>query len=58
MPIDRRRKDKKGIASPQRADMGEVDFDVMEWLEGERLEHERRMQELGCGGSSKKTGRW
>jgi hypothetical protein len=25
----------------------EMSFDVVEWLEGERLEHERRMQELG-----------
>jgi hypothetical protein len=25
----------------------EMSFDVAEWLEGERLEHERRMQELG-----------
>jgi hypothetical protein len=22
--------------------------DVLEWLESERIEHERRMQELGC----------
>jgi len=29
-------------------DSGEMDFDVLEWLEGERLEYERRMQELGC----------
>jgi hypothetical protein len=31
---------------------GEMSFDVVEWLEGERQEHERRMQELGC---SRKT---
>jgi len=27
---------------------GEMSFDVVEWLEGERQEHEKRMQELGC----------
>jgi hypothetical protein len=26
----------------------EMSFDVAEWLEGERAEHERRMQQLGC----------
>jgi len=25
-----------------------TDFEVLEWLESERMEHERRMQELGC----------
>jgi len=25
----------------------EMSLDVAEWLEGERLEHERKMQELG-----------
>lgn len=26
----------------------EMNPDVLEWLESERIEHERRMQELGC----------
>jgi hypothetical protein len=30
------------------ADQKGFDFDVTEWLEGERLEHEKRMRELGC----------
>ena len=31
----------------------EMSFDVVEWLDGERLEHERRMQELGYPCESK-----
>jgi hypothetical protein len=27
----------------------EMSFDILEWLESERLEHEKRMQGLGCG---------
>ncbi|MGD0979536.1 MAG: hypothetical protein ABR962_10405 [Candidatus Bathyarchaeia archaeon] len=26
----------------------EMSFDILEWLESERLEHEKRMQWLGC----------
>jgi len=28
-------------------DSAEMSLDVAEWLDGERLEHERKMQELG-----------
>jgi hypothetical protein len=27
----------------------EMSIDILEWLESERLEHENRMQGLGCG---------
>jgi hypothetical protein len=33
-------------------DSEEMSFDVLEWLESERLEHERRMQQLGCPSKS------
>jgi hypothetical protein len=26
----------------------EMSFDILEWLESERLEHEKRIQGLGC----------
>jgi hypothetical protein len=41
------RKRSNGADINRSADMDsvEMDFDVLEWLEGERLEHERRMQE-------------
>lgn len=37
------------IHSNQSEDVGsaEMSFDVVEWLESERLEHEKRMQEHG-----------
>jgi hypothetical protein len=33
-------------------DSEEMSFDVLEWLGSERLEHERRMQKLGCPSKS------
>jgi hypothetical protein len=31
-----------------------MSFDVVEWLESERVEHERRMQQIGCFDNSTK----
>lgn len=44
----RKRSNGADISRSANIDSTEMDFDVLEWLEGERLEHERRMQELGC----------
>jgi len=43
----RKRSDKADINRSKGMGSVEMSFDVVEWLEGERLEHERRMQELG-----------
>jgi hypothetical protein len=44
--------DETDITPSKGMDSAEMSFDVAEWLEGERLEHERRMQELGCSCTS------
>jgi len=31
----------------------EMSFDVLEWLESERVEHEKRIQGLGCASESR-----
>lgn len=36
------------INRPESIDSTEMSFDVTEWFESERREHERRMQKLGC----------
>lgn len=38
-----KRADETNINQPK-----DMNFDVSEWLESERVEHERRMQQLGC----------
>jgi hypothetical protein len=49
MPAGNRKRSNKADIHRSK-DMGSagMNFDVVEWLEGERLEHDRRMQELGC----------
>jgi hypothetical protein len=44
----RKRSDEADISRSGGVGSVEMSFDVVEWLDGERLEHERRMQELGC----------
>lgn len=49
----RNRPSKVHTDQPEDIDSDKMSFDVVEWLEGERLEHERRMQELGYSSESK-----
>jgi hypothetical protein len=50
-----------GCSRPKKSDINrsaettqvEMSFDVLEWLESERLEHEKRMQGLGCASESR-----
>jgi len=51
MSRDRKRQGRKNVSSPERVDAEDMGFDVMEWLEVKHLEHERRMQKLGCSRS-------
>lgn len=43
----RKRSNKADISQSKGMGSEEMSLDVAEWLEGERLEYERRMQELG-----------
>jgi hypothetical protein len=44
----RKRPTRAEINTSADAGPAEMDFEVTEWLESERLEHERRMQQIGC----------
>lgn len=49
MPTEiRKRSNEADVKRYPDIDPVEMSFDVLEWLEGERLEHEKRMRELGC----------
>ena len=43
-----KRTDETNVNQPKDMNLAEMNFDVSEWLESERVEHERRMQQLGC----------
>ena len=43
----RKRSNKADVNRPKGMGSVEMSLDVAEWLDGERLEHERKMQELG-----------
>ena len=43
-----RRPEKADIIRSTDDTSAEMSLDILEWLESERLEHENRMQELGC----------
>jgi len=43
----RKRSNKADVNRPKGMVSVEMSLDVAEWLDGERLEHERKMQELG-----------
>jgi hypothetical protein len=49
----RNKSSKTHADQPKGIDSAKMNFDVVEWLEGERLEHERKMQELGYLAESK-----
>jgi len=43
-----RRSEGTNMSLSAEANSEEISLEVLEWLEHERMEHERRMQQLGC----------